>query len=260
MNPYSTAVSACFLLFWGLLAFAFVGHRMGRRKLARDPAHAESGAGNVDAVVLSLLGLLIAFTFSNAYLRYEQRRQLIVSEANAIGTALLRVDLLPAYARPELRGLFRDYCLARLESWRMLTDDQAALQTVVKYTAIQQKIWASVIEATQDETHGDARKLMIPAVNDMIDISTTRLIVIQSHPPNMIFILLGVLSLGAAWLTGYGMSRSEQLSKLHVMAFSLLACLALYVIVDIEYPRYGFVTLEMPHRLFSELADQAQVK
>ncbi len=253
MSGYSIGLVACLALPFGMYAFAVQGHRIGRRKLLSNPEAKEFSTSTVDAAVLSLLGLLTAFTFSSAYSRYETRRQLIVDEANAIGTAYLRVGLLPAGVQPEMRELFREYVGTRTEMWEALPDREAALQVYSRTADLQQQIWTAAIDATDGETAGDARKLLIPALNEMIDITTTRLIAVQSHPPTIVFALLFTISLVAAWLVGFGMSNTPHPSYWHIAGFACLAALAFYVIIDIEYPRRGIVTLDQPHELFTEL-------
>ncbi len=90
-------------LFLGMLLLLEVGRRIGGRRMAKDPAGALAGIGAVEGAVFGLLGLLIAFTFSGAGTRFDTRRQLVVEETNAIGTAYLRLDLLPAALQPALR-------------------------------------------------------------------------------------------------------------------------------------------------------------
>ena len=98
--------------------------------------------------------------------------------------------------------------------------------------------------------------LLLPALNQMIDITTTRLIAVQTHPPVIIFLLLGGLSLMSAWLTGYAMAKGSRLARIHVIGFAAVASIAVYVILDIEYPRHGLVRLDAPHGLLLELKDQ----
>ena len=95
-------------LFAVMLAAAEAGRRIGVARLARSDGLAKGG-GSADAATFALLGLLIAFTFSGAASRFQDRRDLIADEANAIGTAYLRLDLLPSEAQSPLRELFRRY-------------------------------------------------------------------------------------------------------------------------------------------------------
>ena len=177
-----------------------------------------------------------------------------MSEANAIGTACLRLELLTADAQSAMRSKFRAYIESRYNLWRLVPDREAALAEFARSERLQQEIWEGAIAATEGETGGDARKLLLPALNEMIDITTSRLIAVQAHPPFIIFLLLGMLSLAAAWNIGYGMSGSARASLPHLIGFALMVTVAVGVILDIEYLRYGLVTLDEPHELLRELA------
>ena len=106
MNPYTLSVLSCILLFFGMVSFTALGHRAGRRRLRSKSVDEEFTTAVVDAAIMSLLGLLIAFTFSKAYSRYEKRRDLIVQEVNEIGTAYMRLQLLPAERQASLARNF----------------------------------------------------------------------------------------------------------------------------------------------------------
>src|SRR6476619_7702598 len=101
-------------LFGGMLLMQVVGRRLGERERRIDPDGKHDGAMAAEAAVVGLLGLLVAFTFSGAGSRFDSRRNLIVDEANAIGTAWLRIDLLPPDRQQPVRDLFRKYVDARL--------------------------------------------------------------------------------------------------------------------------------------------------
>ena len=117
-------------LFVGILAFLELGRRLGKRHLSLDPEGARTGTGAVEGAVFALVGLLIAFTFSGAASRFDARRDLIVQETNAIGTAWLRLDLLPDTVKPAMQGLFRRYLDARIETYRRIPDLPAATQAM----------------------------------------------------------------------------------------------------------------------------------
>ncbi len=134
-------------LFIGILILLEVGRRLGGRRLAIDPEGARAGTGAVEGAIFALVGLLIAFTFSGAASRFDTRRDLIVQETNAIGTAWLRLDLLPASAQPAIRENFRHYVDARLEVYRKLPDIQAVQAELAKATALQGQIWTQAVAA-----------------------------------------------------------------------------------------------------------------
>ena len=99
--------------------------------------------------MFALLGLLIAFTFSGAAVRFDQRRSLIVQETNDIGTAYLRLDLLPPSAQPALRDLFRRYLDSRLEVYRRLPDIEAARAELARSNELQGEIWSRAVAASR---------------------------------------------------------------------------------------------------------------
>jgi hypothetical protein len=191
------------------------------------------------------MGLLIAFTFSGAASRFDKRRDLVVQEANDIGTAYLRLDLLPAAAQPALRDSFRRYVDSRLAVYQVLPDLEAAKLKLAESKLIQDEMWARAVAATKlAEPNGNATtSLMLSAINEMIDITTTRTVAAQTHPPPIIFWGLGVMVLASALLAGYGMAGSKERSFLHFLALPLLMTGIIYIIVDLEHPRIGIMRL-----------------
>lgn len=234
-----------FVLFVGMLILLKVGRRIGARHLASDPKGARTGTGTIEAAVFALLGLLIAFTFSGAVSRFDARRHLIVEEANAIGTAYLRLDLLPAGAQPPLREEFRRYVEHRLEVFRKLSNVQAASAELDVAAKLQGTIWSQAVAATQAEgAVSSAPMLLLPALNQMIDITTTRTMSLQLHPPLIIFGMLFLVALASALLAGYAMAGGKDRKWLHVIAFALVIALTVYVILDIEFPRLGLIRVD----------------
>jgi hypothetical protein len=127
-------------LFAGILASLEVGYRIGGSKSKKNPEHTFEGNGAMEAAIFSLLGLLLAFSFSGATARFDARRQLIVQEANTIATAYQRLDLLPDADQPELRQLFREYLDARLQGFQKILDRPAADEEFARAARIEQQI------------------------------------------------------------------------------------------------------------------------
>ena len=234
------------LLTGGLLAGLVALHELGRRlrlhQLRKGGTTDSPASGVVDGAVFALLGLLIAFTFSGAASRFDDRRKLIVDEANAIGTAYLRIDLLPAAAQPEMRETFKLYLDARLAVYEALPDIAAAKVELERATRLQQAIWSKALAGAAGSQ--PATMLLLPALNEMFDIATTRTLASQMHPPDVIFGLLIGLALLAAVLAGYAMGGVRERSWVHVLAFACTLAGAVYVILDIEYPRLGLIRVD----------------
>ena len=241
-------------LFFGILVFLEVGRRLGERRVADDPEGARNGIGAVEGAIFGLVGLLIAFTFSGGANRFDERRALVVQETNAIGTAYLRVDLLPEGAQPALRDLFRRYLDARIAAYRRLPDFAAAKAKLQESIRLQNEIWNRALAAGKSEGAApDAVKLLLPALNEMIDITTTRTTAAALHPPMVIYLMLVLLTLAAALMAGYGMAGAKRRSWTHMLAFALVMSLAVYVIVDLEYPRLGLIRVDAFDRTLADL-------
>jgi hypothetical protein len=241
-------------LFFGMLIFAEAGRRIGIARLARDAEGLTKGAGAAEAAVFGLLGLLIAFTFSGAASRFEDRRHLIATEANAIGTAYLRIDLLPGEARPQMRELFRRYLDARLATYLDVADQTATKAKLAEGAALQADIWASALASCRKpEAPVQAAMLLLPALNEMIDITTTREMATVNHPPLPVFLLLCGVSLIGALLVGYGTSPNKDRSWFHTAVFAAILSLTVYVIVDLEFPRLGLIRVDAADQVLVEL-------
>src|SRR5215813_12098170 len=230
-----------FGLFLGMLLFLEIGRRIAIRRMKEDTGNAGEGVG----AVVALLGLLLAFTFSGASSRFDTRRQLIVEETNDIGTAYLRLDLLPAPLQPPLRDSFRRYLDARIDVYRKLPDIAAAKESLANANELQGQIWRQAVAASRAEgAPAAAPILLLPGLNAMIDITTTRTMATQVHPPVVVFVMLFGLALAASLLAGYGMTGSKLRSWFHMLGFALVMATAVYVILDIEYPRLGLIRVD----------------
>ena len=239
---YILFVALCTLgLFLGMLLLLEVGRRLGIRRRAHDAEGMAAESRVVEGAVFSLLGLLVAFTFSGAASRFDSRRQLIIEETNAIGTAYLRLDLLPPASQPALRERFRQYVETRRAVYRKLPDIAAAQAEETRVTQIQGDIWRQAVTACQEAGTPHATMLLLPALNAMLDITTTRTLATRMHPPTLIFIMLFGLALASALLAGYGMAGTGAPRWLHMLAFAAVIAVAVYVILDLEFPRLGLI-------------------
>lgn len=254
---YSTSL----ILVPGLVVFASIlvameiGRRFGKRERKHDPEEAGSGTGSVEAAVFGLMGLLIAFTFSGAASRFDARRQLIVEESNTIGTAYLRIDLLPAHAQPALRDEFRRYIDARLETYRKIPDLTAVDEEMHRAETLQREIWTQAVAGCKETGSPAVTTLVLGSLNQMIDISTTRNEGAQMHPPKVIYVMLVVLLLACSLLAGNAMAVSKMRNWVHIVGFTVTVSLALFLILDLEYPRIGWIRVDAWDRVLIALRE-----
>ena len=253
MNSWMPFLAIAILLGGAMLGFIEAGRRMGLRRARGNPPDPPSNVGAVEGAVFALLGLLIAFTFSGAAARFDARRALVTEEANAIGTAWLRPDVVPAGAQPALRDLFRQYLDSRLETYRKLPDLAAAEQELARSAELQRRIWTQAVSAVGQSSSTSAGMLLLPALNQMIDITTTRLMATRMHPPLIVFLMLGTLALVSALLAGHGMAAGGRRSWMHVIGFAAVIAATVYMIVDMEYPRFGLIRVDAVDQILIDL-------
>ncbi|NJN05730.1 MAG: DUF4239 domain-containing protein [Rhodobacteraceae bacterium] len=253
MNPTVYGPAFAVALFIGMLLTMEAGYRLGSRRRKRDPEGAQAGIGAVNGAVFGLLGLLVAFTFSGAATRFDERRHLIVEEANCIGTAWLRVDLLPVDEQPGIRDLFRRYLDSRLETYQMAMDIEGAEAEYAGSVRLQNQIWQRAVAACEVKQDSATKALVLGALNAMIDISTTRVAATRIHPPVVIFSLLFGLGLGCSFLAGYGMAGGKTRNWTHKVGFAGVLALSVYVIIELEYPRLGLIRVDATDQLLLDL-------
>lgn len=246
MVHVTTALAVIVGLFVAMLALVEAGRRVGlERKL--------EGLGTVEGAVFGLMGLLLAFTFGSAAVRFETRRNLIVEEANDIGTAYLRLDLLPAAAQPKLRDAFRRYVDSRLAIYHSLPDIEAAKADLARMADLQKQIWEHAVLACRESESPAPTMLLLPALNAMIDITTTRTVALLTHQPAIILVMLALVMMACSLLVGFGMGGSTTRSWLHVVCFVSVLTVAFYVILDLEYPRIGLIRIDWMDRVLEDV-------
>jgi hypothetical protein len=231
-------------LFFGIILMMQAGLNIGTRYLAKYPKLGDAGLGVLEGALFGLMGLVLAFSFSAAALRFDARRQLIVEEANDIGTAYLRLDLLPAHAQSKLRENFRQYVDARLSAYNAVPDMTKVEAELGRSIALQRQIWTTAVVASQQANSPQAPTLVLSALNAMFDIANTRYLAGKMHLPMAIYFLMGVLILICSLLAGFEMGFGKARSRIHTIAFAALLAVTVYTIIDLEYPRIGLIQVK----------------
>src|SRR5437773_9556663 len=162
MNPEQVAAALSAGLFVGMVVCLEVGYRLGRRGY-ENPELTHEGIGAIEAAVFGLLGLLLGFSLAGGTSRLDTRRQLIIEEANAIGTAYLRLDTLAAHDQPEMRRFFREYLEARLRVYQK-PDAEGAEQEIARADQMQQRISSQAVIVSRADPTQTAARLLLPAL------------------------------------------------------------------------------------------------
>ena len=253
MNPAEMATALGAGLFVAMVVCLEAGYRIGRRQLKLHPEFAHEGIGAIEAAVFALLGLLLGFSFAGGTSRLDARRDLIVKEANAIGTAYLRVDLLASGDQPEMRRLFREYLDSRLRFYEKLSDQSLSAQELAHSTQIQQQIWTQALADGRADSSQNVTRMLLPAVNDMIDVTTSRSVALQTHLPPLILGLLISMALLSGLLAGYAMAGRKARSHMHMVIYAAVVAITIYAVLDLDYPRSGLIRLTAADNVLQEL-------
>jgi len=232
------------LIFAAMMVAAEVGRRLGRlRWLRSDDANAV-GTSAVDAAVLGLLGLLIAFWFNSAGTRLDMRRSLIVEEANAIGTAWLRLSILPDDTRASVRDLFRGYLDTRLAQRPAASPANSQAELAGRLKDQRDAIWRQSVAALPRCESDQTAAILLASLNEMFDAGSRHQAAFMAHTPTEILVLLVVVSIFAALLAGHDMSGRKRCNWLHMAVFAAVTAVTIWVTYDLEMPRYGLIRLD----------------
>jgi hypothetical protein len=235
-----------------MLCLTAAGRRVGQIRLNRNIKGEETFAV-LEGGVFGLMGLLIALTFSVSSSRLETRRQMIVDEANAIGTAWLRVALLPEAKQGAMRQHFRQYVEIRLAFQRDITNSDAATRAVELTNRLQGEIWSQAVADCAETPSPATTILLLPALNSMIDLSTSGTMMAKNHLPWVIRALLVLAPLLCAFMAGIESAPRAQRVWIPSILFALLLSLTVYVVLDLDYPRAGLIRINAVDQALLEL-------
>jgi hypothetical protein len=236
----------CVLFFIVLWFSALIGWAFQRKLKALDE-ELRQDLGLIVASTLTLLGLIIGFSFSMATSRYDQRKNYEEAEANAIGTEYVRADLLPAADAVKVRALLRKYLDQRVLFY-LTQDEQELQQTNARTAQLQTELWSAVLEpATAQPTAVVA--LAVSGMNDVLNTQGYTQAGFWNRIPVAAWALMGMIAIACNLLIGYN-SRSENAGSKLLPILPLLVSIAFMLIADIDTPRRGLIRVR-PQNLIS---------
>ncbi len=228
----------CLVFAASLAAAVQIGFRAGLEHRKRS-AEAPAGLSAMEAAVFGLFGLLLALTFSFVIARADARRQLVVDESNAIGTAYLRCDVLPDPLRAELRGRIRAYVDERLALIEAGGDDGRAEQAARRAGELQAEIWSAAARLVREQPGAVAYAIVLEALNEMIDLQTARDAAMRARLGAAIVFFLGATALAAGIVAGYALGLAGQHHPVATASFVLLTSMVTFIVLDIDRPHQG---------------------
>jgi hypothetical protein len=242
VSPAALLIEAFLGLFLLLLLCLEIGHIHGQKSATKGGD--DKGVSTVEGAVIGLVGFLLAFSFAGAQTRLEARRATIVDEANAVGTAYLRTDLLKLSDQVRIKPLFREYVEHRMGGTARLPDFAAATAEWRKADLVGQRIWSLGIEGTRTTGQYADRRLLLDALNHMYDVAKVREVAVATHLPIPVVGLLVALIALAALLAGSSLAHNSRKKGLHRIVLALVFASVMTVLIDLEFPRLGWIQLQ----------------
>jgi hypothetical protein len=221
------------------------GFRVGLRQHREAMGDAkETVRGDVTlGSMLALLGLLLAFTYAFSLSRADMRKQAVVNEANAIGTAFLRANLGAEPGRTELRRGLRDYARTRLIYKESFGED---LREVVQHSLeVQARLWPAAERALKGDVPGPLQASIVQAVNDVLDTHTIRLAVINDRLPGAVLGLLLLVAAASLAVAAHNAGLNGAINRWRMSAFSFILAALMLVIVDFDRGQHGFIRVNL---------------
>jgi hypothetical protein len=223
-----------FILVVVLLSVEF-GYRLGKYRRSRREEEKEAPVGTMVGATLGLLAFILAFTFGLAAARFDTRRQVLLDEANTIGTTYLRAGMLPERGE-EVRRLLRDYVAARLEA----VQPGKLAEGIRRSENAQQQVWTEAEVIAEKNPNSIIVGLFVQSLNEMIDLHAKRVqAAMRSRIPGAIWLGLfavAVLSLAAM---GYLEGLSGTRRSLAVIAVAIAFSVVIELIADLDRPQEG---------------------
>ncbi len=225
---------------------ARLGAAFGRRQTKLEGDERDD-FGLVVTATLTLLGLIIGFSFSMASSRYDLRKTYEEAEANAIGTEYVRADLLPSPDAASVRALLRSYLDQRVLFYE--TQDHRQIQQINATTAqLQTELWSAAwAPAAAQPTPVVA--LALSGMNDVLNSQGYTQAAWWNRLPTGAWVLMAVIAICCNLLIGYGVRRTQKEGML-LFVLPLVVSISFFFIADIDSPRSGLIRVE-PQNLLS---------
>jgi hypothetical protein len=256
MDVYTFTSTPILYLTFPILVFLilanWLGYRFRKYQIKKNPGIDKVGLGPTEGSILGLTALLLSFAFGMTASKFEARRQLIVEEANDIGTVILRCDLYNDSVRQLFRSDLKEYLEARINYYDVGDNGRLIQKSLYRSDSVASVIWKRASNLGHNLENRVATAQMVPALNSMFDIVSTREASRIAVVPRVIMSVLGLMTLISSFLSGYGSKKVER-NKVLIIAFCIMTTLALYLVFELDRPRQGIINLNGSEKFMTAL-------
>ena len=250
----------CLVLMGLLLVAEEFGFRVKRRTRPGSDSIEKADIALILGAVLTLLALLLGFTYAMSERRFETRRQLVVEEANAIGTTYLRAKALPEPRSSQIQELLRQYAALRVEIAGMADDAPEKIRGMDNRTKELHGLLWSHAAALARESPNPVTSIFLQTLNEMIDLHSKRLAAFRNRVPFSIYLVLFVVSIIILWLVGYYFGMRRQKARFLITMVVLLVTSVMWLIMDLDQPVRGAIKASQQSliELHQDLSQESQ--
>jgi hypothetical protein len=236
VNSIPLSVLAIGTLFLVLVSLE-LGFRIGRWRRERSGTEHDSTLGGVVGATLGLVAFLLAFTFGMAASRFEDRRQVLLEEVNALDAAYLRADLIDEPYRSAVHGLLKEYVALRLDEARSdkLADD------IKRPEQLQEELWDQVVAVSNAGPSTETKALFVASINLVIEAQAKRTDMARHPIPSTIWLALYLITVVAMAKVGYQSGVSGPRRSAAMPSLSLTFTLVFVLIADLDRPLQGLL-------------------
>ena len=225
-----------------VLIAAEIGFRIGIWLQRRDPESAKTPmTGVVVGGMLGLMAFLLAFSIGIVIGQHNGRKAMVVTEANAVGTAYLRAGFLDEPDRTSTRDLLREYVEVRLAA---AADPEALLESAMtRSEEIHGQLWSIVEDNVRQGKESDIMGLFVESINEVIDVHSLRLAAVDLRLPRLLGVVLYAATVLSFLLVGVANSADGKRDPIAILLFALAYVAVLIILVDLDRPQQGLLTV-----------------
>ena len=230
----------CLISFAGIIIFSYLGYYAGVRSRRKKESDV-SDIGSRRTGLVTLLALILGFTFGMSGGRYMDYKKAIVDEINSISTAGSYSDLYPEPYRTEFRKYFSDYIQARIGFYDAGTDLEKVNESKIKSTEAGKRLWDLASKMFRNPEFISPSRLMAPSINEMLDAGTSRETSLMSKVPYEIPTMIVLITFIVVYLAGYDSVRFGKRQTMFLIMFAFIITLVIYTILDLDRPDSGLI-------------------
>jgi hypothetical protein len=233
------------LFFFLIFIFLMLGRRWRIHKSLDDDTSNSDDVRILETTIYTIMGLLIAFTFSGANSRSYDQRNITIDQVNAINSVYYALDVIPVEARRQAIQYLSKYIAAQIKWYNFAPDRVAMEKERQNYLNLEKKLWQIAINTCNQPHSTRTCSILLSSLNQMIIFENKKILYKSVHPPIVIYVLLLCIVLLGSFLAGYRIKGELRETAIYMFIFSAILSIMLFIIINLEFPRIGVFSVDI---------------